>query len=101
RWQAIEQCRRIEELAPDYGDITFNLGQLYLTERQPSEALTYLQRAVEINPYSAAKRFALGAALAELGQPNGAREQLRAALRLSPAHRDAAALLAELDRATR
>jgi tetratricopeptide (TPR) repeat protein len=65
RVQAIEQCRRIEELAPDYGDITFNLGQVYLAAGQPAAALPYLRRAVVINPYNTQKRAVLDWALAE------------------------------------
>lgn len=62
--QAIQQCLLIEALAPDYADITFNLGQLYLAVGQPAAALPYLRRAVEINPHDAGKRDKLAAALA-------------------------------------
>ena len=34
REMAIEQCLRIEELAPDYADVTYNLGQLHLLAGQ-------------------------------------------------------------------
>src|ERR1041384_3582514 len=68
RAQAIEECLRLEALAPDYGDITFNLGQLYLVEGRPGDALPYLRRAVEINPYNTQRRAVLARALAEVGQ---------------------------------
>jgi tetratricopeptide (TPR) repeat protein len=66
--RAIEQAKIIESLAPDYGDITFNLGQLYLAAGQLAEALPYLRRAVEINPYNAQKRAVLEWALTEYEQ---------------------------------
>jgi len=81
---AIEQCLLVEQLAPDYADITYNLGQLYLAVRQPQEALPWLQRAVRLNPYNADKRVSLGMALADLGRPAESREQWEAALGLRP-----------------
>jgi tetratricopeptide (TPR) repeat protein len=60
---AIDQCQIIEELAPDYADVTFNLGQLYLMDSQISKAIPCLRRAVEINPYNADRRNTLNAAL--------------------------------------
>ncbi len=66
---AVDQCQRLEELSPDYADVTFNLGQLYLMEGDFSKAIPYLRRAVEINPYSEDRRGALAAALAGAGNP--------------------------------
>jgi O-antigen ligase/Flp pilus assembly protein TadD len=94
RVQAIAECLRIEAIAPDYGDITFNLGQLYLVEGQPASARPYLERAVAINPHNADKRVTLAQALAQLGRLEAAQEQARAALRLHPDHPEARQLLA-------
>ena len=82
--RAIQECLRIEELAPDYADITYNLGQLFLSQRQPGAALPFLQRAVQLNPYNADKRIRLGVALDQLGDVLPAREQWEAALQLHP-----------------
>lgn len=72
---AIEQCQRIEELAPDYADVTYNLGQLYLLNGRPAEAVVYLRRAVEINPYDAERRAILASALRSAEQNNEAPRQ--------------------------
>ena len=81
---AIGQCLRIEELAPDYADVTYNLGQLYRLAGHPAEAVTYLRRAVEINPTNVERRIALAAALRELGQNDEALQQLNRVLQLQP-----------------
>jgi tetratricopeptide (TPR) repeat protein len=82
--RAIQECLRIEELAPDYADITYNLGQLFLSQRQTGAALPFLQRAVQLNPYNADKRIRLGIALDQLGDVLAAREQWEAALQMRP-----------------
>ena len=84
REMAIAQCLRIEELAPDYADVTYNLGQLRLLAGQPAEANTYLLRAVEINPYNAERRIALASALRAVGRTDEALRQLDRALQLQP-----------------
>jgi len=86
---AIEQCLRIEELAPDYADVTYNLGQLHLQAGHPAEAVPYLRRAAEINPYKVDRRIALASALHEVGQNDEARQQLDRALQLQPQNTEA------------
>ena len=86
---AIEQCLRIEELAPDYADVTYNLGQLYLLARHPTEAIPYLRRAVEINPYKVDRRIVLASALHEVGQNDEALQQLDRVLQLQPQNTEA------------
>jgi O-antigen ligase len=92
RPEAVRQCLRLEELAPDYSDITFNLGQLYFAGGQPALALPYLQRAVTINPYSPNKRVILAHALAATGARAAAQDQVQAALQLNPQYGPARAL---------
>ena len=93
---AIGEGLVIEGLAPDYSDLTYNIGELYIKLNQPHEALPFLQRAVSMNPYSAEKRFALALAFAESSEPAAAEEQLEAALRLKPDFAEAADLLQRL-----
>jgi len=81
---AIEQCLQIEELAPDYADVTYNLGQLYLAASHSAEAVACLRRAVEINPYNADRRIALATALYEAGRNDEALQQLDRVLQLQP-----------------
>jgi O-antigen ligase/Flp pilus assembly protein TadD len=92
RDMAIDQCLRIEELAPDYADVTYNLGQLYLTASRATEALPYLRRAVEINPYAVDRRMALASALHDVGQNDEAMRQLDRVLRMQPDHPEAGTL---------
>jgi O-antigen ligase len=94
--QAIDEGLMIESIAPDYSDLTSNIGELYLKLRQPDRALPFLQRAVKINPYSAPKRFALALALVESSQTGAAEEELRTAIRLKPGYTEAVALLQQL-----
>jgi len=81
---AIVQCQRIEELAPDYADVTYNLGQLHQLAGHPAEAVPYLRRAVEINPYDVERRIVLASALRETGQNEEAVRQLDRALQIRP-----------------
>jgi tetratricopeptide (TPR) repeat protein len=101
RREAIRECLRIEDLAPDYSDITYNLGQLYLAEGQPRDALPCLQRAVQQDPYDADRRLLLGNALAALGRRLDAREQWEAALKLRPDDPAIQGLLAQSPSPTR
>ena len=86
---AIQECQRIEELAPDYADVTYNLGQLHFAVGRTAEALPYLRRAVEINPYQAERRMALAAALHQAGQDDDAMQQLDRILQLQPDNQEA------------
>jgi O-antigen ligase len=81
---AIDQCLWIEELAPDYADVTYNLGQLYLAANRAPEAFPYFRRAVEINPYDANRHVALAVALHGIGRDDEAVSQLDRALQLQP-----------------
>lgn len=67
RARAIDESLKLQALAPDYADITFNLGRLYLADARPREALPYLKRAVTINPYSIERRQVLEATQSQLG----------------------------------
>jgi O-antigen ligase len=93
---AIEECLRIEEFAPDYADVTFNLGQLYLADGRAAEALPYLQRAAEMNPYDAERRVALAAALQGMGRVDEAQRQLAEGLQMQPANQKIKDMLREI-----
>jgi tetratricopeptide (TPR) repeat protein len=101
RQMAIEQCLRIEELAPDYADVTYNLGQLRLLAGQTVEAITSLRRAVEINPYNAERRIVLAGALRAVGQNDEALHQLDCALQLQPQNTKAQDLRRKMQSDTR
>jgi tetratricopeptide (TPR) repeat protein len=92
RQMAIDQCLQIEEFAPDYADVTYNLGELYMAENRVASALPCLRRAVEINPYNVDRRVALAVALRDAGQKEEALQQLDHALQLQPDSQAARAL---------
>jgi len=96
RQTAIDQCLQIEEFAPDYADVTYNLGQLYMADNRVTSALPYLRRAVEINPYNVDRRLALAMALHGVGQKEEAMQQLDQALQLQPDSRVAHTLRQEI-----
>jgi len=84
RQLAIDQCLHIEEFAPDYADVTYNLGELYMAANQVTNAIPYLRRAVEINPYRADRHLALAVALRSTGRNEEAITQLDLAEKLQP-----------------
>jgi len=92
RQLAIDQCLQIEEFAPDYADVTYNLGKLYVAANQVTNALPCLRRAVEINPYKVDCRLALASALRDIGHTEEAIQQLDCALQLQPDSTAAGAL---------
>ena len=96
RQLAIEECLFIEELSPDYADVTYNLGLLHIAQGQPQKALPYLRRAAEINPYNADRQIVLAFIYAQLGRMDSACAHLENALRLDPQNMAARNLLAEL-----
>lgn len=59
-------------------------GGFYVDRGRPEEALTYFQRAVEWDPYSAALRESLAICLSRLGRPEAALEQIKQACALAP-----------------
>jgi len=81
---AIDQCLQIEDFAPDYADVTYNLGALYMEANQVTNALPCLRRAVEINPYELNRRLALAIALRDIGHKEEAIQQLDRAGQLQP-----------------
>ena len=89
---AIDQCLQIEGFAADYADVTYNLGELYLAANEVTNALPYLRRAVEINPYKLDRRLALACALRDTGHTEEAIRQLDCALQLQPDSKAASAL---------
>jgi len=68
----------------EHPEAAYQLGLYYLQNRQPETALRYLQKAVQLNPNSAAVHFALGAALQNTGLHGPARKSLQRATELDP-----------------
>ena len=91
--KAIQQGNRlvaIEHLSgavvndPECFDILSNLGALYLQERQPAQALPYLEQARKIDPTDGPNNVNLSAYYANMDDFNKAEEYALAALRANP-----------------
>jgi tetratricopeptide (TPR) repeat protein len=73
--RAIEVLKSLELIAPDYANIQYNLGSLYVRRGQFAEALPHLQRAVKTDPYKSDLHLSLAAALERLGQSAAAAQE--------------------------
>lgn len=70
--EALTVYLQLKELAPDYADIHYNLGSLYLRSGRWEDAKEELQRAVEQNPYGPKTHCNLGAVYMRLGESDNA-----------------------------
>ena len=82
--QAIEYYLQVVELAPDYGDVNTNLAFLYLKRDRKREAVPYLQRAVEANPYNLTTRLVLAHVYFDLNLDRELKEEVIAILQADP-----------------
>jgi tetratricopeptide (TPR) repeat protein len=62
----------------------FGLGQIRLLQHQPEEAISYLQKAIELQPNADGYHYALGSALEQLSRRSEAIEEYKTELRLHP-----------------
>jgi tetratricopeptide (TPR) repeat protein len=74
----------VASLVPDSEAPMIALGHLYFSQGHYNPALRHHQRAVEINPKSAAAHAACAEALLFLHKPRAALEALQTAMRLEP-----------------
>jgi predicted membrane-bound spermidine synthase len=81
---ALPPLRRFVELEPKEALGHWLLGQALANLRQDEEAVRVLEQSVQLAPDNGNARAALGFALARQGQLERARDELRAALALSP-----------------
>jgi len=80
--------RRLEKYPGDFV-AHCNLGALYITRGNFSEAVSHFEQAVRMQPASATARNGLGAGLLADGRVDDAIRELREALRIDPAHLNA------------
>ncbi len=93
---ALENFRRVAQIAPDNLPTRLNLALLYLSANRPAEAIPHLKKAAKLDPKGAAARFQLAQAYLALGKPALAVAPLREVVRLAPGERAARALLAQV-----
>ena len=85
-------ARVLEKLlpsAPESFELHELLGLVYSAQSQDAKASEHLEKAVRLNPKSAAARTNLAANLVRLGKPAQAEEQFRKAVELEPENFDA------------
>jgi len=74
---AIKKLKRATVLGPDISLLRNMLGNAYLMDGQPEEALTQFDEAVDLNPDNEAHHLNRGYALRELERPREAEEAFR------------------------
>ena len=79
---AVRAFHRALTINPSSPEANLQLGTVYLQQRDSKSALNFLARAVELDPSSGPAHLNYAAALQELGSPERAIEQYRAAAEL-------------------
>ncbi len=93
---ALENFRRVAQIAPNHLPTRLNLALLYLQLNQPAQAVPHLQKAAALDPKNPAPRFQLAQAYLALDQPALALAPLQETVRIAPEERRARALLAQV-----
>jgi tetratricopeptide (TPR) repeat protein len=81
--EAETMLREVIRLAPSYGPALQSLGLLLLDRGSPERALSFLQRAVEVNPLNAEIWYGLGAAYFKSGRTREALDATKRATALN------------------
>ena len=95
--EAASQFRSALDIKPDYFDALINLGNLYIYQlANPQQARCCFEHAVAVNGESAKAHYALGNALRECGDNEGAVTCYERALAIDPSWTDAIAKIASI-----
>ena len=86
--QAVENYRRVIDLAPRWLEAHINLGVALYQMGRTDEAQAAFRSAVQIDPTNGISRYNLGCVLEEQGQIEEAISHLRCAAEMMPAHAD-------------
>ncbi len=84
--EAIEQCRKALEIAPDYSEAHNTLGNIYARQNKYDEAITHYRAALQSDPNYPDPHNGLANVLVQKGDYAEAEIQCREALRLAPLH---------------
>lgn len=85
---AIDNYRKVIELAPDWVEAHINLGVALYQLGRTEEAQSAFQAAVDVDPDNGISRYNLGCVLEERGEIERAIEHLRRAAEIIPGHPD-------------
>jgi tetratricopeptide (TPR) repeat protein len=86
--QAVENYRRVIDLAPDWVEAHINLGVALYQLGRTEEARSAFESAVRLEPDNGISQYNLGCVLEEQGQIDQAIEHLRCAASAIPSHPD-------------
>lgn len=81
---ALEAMRMAYELAPNYANLSGEIGSLLAMQGRHAEAVVMLARATQLYPRDATSFAKLAKVLLDLNRPQQARDALETALRLDP-----------------
>ncbi|MCF7668236.1 MAG: tetratricopeptide repeat protein [Verrucomicrobia bacterium] len=96
--QAISTLTKAVKTDPNFARAWYNLGLAYNSINQPQMALDCLNRGEQMNPESPDIPYARATILRDMGRYKDAREAARRVLEIAPGHRQANALLQNLNR---
>ena len=82
--QAKRWFRTALQLDPGLANAWFGLAQVSLLQHLPEQAITYLKKALELEPSSDGYHYALGTALEQVSQRDAAIEEYKTELQLHP-----------------
>jgi arylsulfatase A-like enzyme/Flp pilus assembly protein TadD len=82
---ALQRARQAAQVQPDNPRVQHTLGAVLLWQGEVAEAITHLERTVELDPTYAGGYYQLGLARKQNGDSRGAYEALAKAVQLAPA----------------
>ena len=85
---ALTKAQRAKQISPALHEISDTLGWIYLKKSRPEDAIDVFKELVAKEPHVSTYRFHLGMAYKQKGDKTKALEQLKEALKLSPAQEE-------------
>lgn len=82
--QAERWFRTALQFDPSLANAWFGLAQVSLLQHLPEQAITYLKKALEVEPSADGYHYALGTALEQISQASAAIEEYKTELQLHP-----------------
>ncbi|MBI4864132.1 MAG: tetratricopeptide repeat protein [Candidatus Riflebacteria bacterium] len=87
--EAVVDCRRAIELAPEYGPTHATMGDLHVQLKEPGPAEQEYRKAIQLGPQCIAAHFGLAHLMYAAGRKEDAEVSYRAVLRIDQTHLDA------------
>ena len=81
--EALDHLRTAAQLQPDYGQVHYDLGSIYLRQNRPTEAKLEFETLLKLNPEDYQAHGSLGYIFLREGNVNEAELHFRDALRIN------------------